>query len=66
MFDLGDNIDIVARTPVTLMQTFVSLESEADRIHLRLNQEDTKYVSCFETQFISSLLRNRKLKVRNY
>lgn len=40
----GDNIDIVARTPADLDNTFISLQIDAAILGLKINEIKTKYM----------------------
>ncbi|GFV56940.1 reverse transcriptase domain-containing protein [Trichonephila clavipes] len=48
----ADDVDIIARTLTTLRQAFLSLEKEALRMGLKINENKTKYMprtkSCFK------------------
>ncbi|GFV45469.1 putative endonuclease-reverse transcriptase [Trichonephila clavipes] len=49
-----DGIDIIARTPTTIRQTFLSLEKEALRMGLKINENKTKYMPCIQSCFNKS------------
>ncbi|XP_071039850.1 uncharacterized protein [Parasteatoda tepidariorum] len=46
VFAFADDIDIIARTQSDLKQAFLSMEKEAEKMHLTINQEKTKYMQC--------------------
>ncbi|GFV00617.1 hypothetical protein TNCV_3066671 [Trichonephila clavipes] len=63
----ADDIDIIARTPTALSQAFLSLEKEALRMGLKINENKTKYRTnedhttkkVFNTQLIGTRRRGR-------
>ena len=54
IFAFADDIDIIAQTPNALKEAFASLETEANKMNLKINQEKTKYMPCTKTEFRES------------
>ncbi|XP_071037725.1 uncharacterized protein [Parasteatoda tepidariorum] len=46
IFAFADGIDIIARTQSDLKQAFLSMQKDAEKMHLTINQEKTKYMQC--------------------
>ncbi|GFT79379.1 hypothetical protein TNCV_604021 [Trichonephila clavipes] len=50
----ADGSDIIARTPTSLRNAFLSLEKEAFRMELKINGNKTKYMPCTKSCFNNS------------
>ncbi|GFV71979.1 putative endonuclease-reverse transcriptase [Trichonephila clavipes] len=57
----ADDIDIIARTLTSLRQAFLSLEKEALRIGVKINENKTKYMPCTKSCF-----NNSHFKIEEY
>ncbi|GFW16984.1 reverse transcriptase domain-containing protein [Trichonephila clavipes] len=57
----ADDIDIIVRTPTAVRQSFLSLEKEALRMGLEINENKTKYMPCTKSGF-----NNSHFKIEEY
>lgn len=53
----ADDIGIIARTPRALEEAFISLEKEALKMGLKINENKTKYMPCTKTAHRSTHLK---------
>ncbi|PRD25537.1 UNVERIFIED_CONTAM: hypothetical protein NCL1_40616 [Trichonephila clavipes] len=61
LLTFADDIDIITQTPTALRQAFLSLEKEAHRMGLKINENKTKCMICTKSCF-----NNSHFKIEEY
>lgn len=45
LLDIPDNVDIIGNSRITLKDSFLRFEKEAEKIRLKINEDKTEYAS---------------------